>query len=65
MSNVERWKRIRHPAIITLRDALLLDGTELADMQLWFVYDYHPGERLRWVSALLLLVYMVCVKEKE
>lgn len=42
---VERWKRVHHPAVVTLREAFLVDGSEASDFHLWFLYDYHPASR--------------------
>lgn len=45
MSVLERWKQIRHPSIVGLRECFIVDGAQAQDMHIWFVYDYHPASK--------------------
>lgn len=51
---LERWKQMRHPSIVSLREAFFLDGlassapglaSNASDLNMWFVYDYHPASK--------------------
>ncbi len=41
--SLERWKEVRHPSIVSLQQAFWTEQT--GDLQMWFVYDFHPAAR--------------------